>query len=187
MLTLIRKKYFFIFIFFINCSFNRKLDYCKISDKIFYTYCKELHFEKKLFVEGKGGAMMHDVKEIIVSFVSFEEPTLDEARSLFVDVAEGFLKRYNVNEQIRPYLHNYPFTIENLDIMISFKNQINHPTEGKIALIYRVKNKGLFFKGYDLEKDEYFTVHKEPYETALEIVKNQKHKNFKLSYEPFSN
>ena len=39
---------------------------------------------------------------------------------LFYEIATRFLSRINQNEAIRPYLVKYPFTIENLELVILF-------------------------------------------------------------------
>lgn len=143
--------------------------YCRLSDKITNKYNKELKEQKGLFLIGSGGAFMYDIKKIGLSYISLSKLTVDEARKLFVEVEEGYLKRYNENEEIRPYLHNFPFTIENLELMIIFDEKRNDLSNGYIAGMY-IANKKLYFKGYDYHTNELYTIHSEPYSTSIEIV-----------------
>lgn len=46
--------------------------------------------------------------------------SIEEARLLFVKFIENFLDAYNNSNEVRPYLENYPFKPENLNIVIFF-------------------------------------------------------------------
>ncbi len=157
------------------CSFSHQTpEYIKISNKISSSYCRELNQSKGLYVTGSGGAMMGDIQEVGVHFISFTPSSIEEARRLYVEVTEGFLKRYNENEAVRPYLHNYPFTIENLEIMIRFADEARkHRGDWMVALVFTARKDQLFYCGYNYEKQQLYDIHKEPYSQAVEIVKQQ--------------
>src|ERR1700722_6640758 len=119
---------------FVICGAFSEPKYCKLSDRIFIPYNKELRKQKHLYLMGSGGAMMDDIQKVNAHYVSFERLNIEEARKLYIEVTEGYLCRYNQNEQIRPYLHNYPFTIDNLEVMIGFENeQHRHMGQGFVA------------------------------------------------------
>lgn len=158
------------FVFALCCAFSEP-KYCKLSDRIFVPYNKELKAQKRLYLVGSGGAMMDDIQKVNAHYTSFERLTVEQARRLYVEVAEGYLCRYNQNEQIRPYLHNYPFTIDNVDVMIGFENeQRQHMDQGFVALMYVSKNHRLLYRGYDHERRSFTDLYEEPYETARDIV-----------------
>lgn len=62
---------------------------------------------------------------------------LEEARRLYVEVVEDFLNRINNNKEIRSYLHDYPFTIKNLDLMIHFSEDTND--ENSLMVLFNTK------------------------------------------------
>ncbi|MFN0065792.1 MAG: hypothetical protein ACKVOH_06115, partial [Chlamydiales bacterium] len=120
---------------------------------------------------GSGGGFMHDIEEVGFSYISLDKYNVEEARALYIEVMEGFIERFNADETIRPYLHNYPFTEENLRIRIGFEDENRkHRSDGNIALIFLVNGK-VYYEGFDSEKDKFYTLHEEPYATAVEIVK----------------
>lgn len=127
---------------------------------------------------GEGGAMMGDIQEVFAHYIIRKEMSLVDARKLYIEVAEEFIKRYNDDEKIRKYLHNYPFTIENVELDISFENeQGDKPPEGCVAYIYTIKKNekdGTILYYRDYKEGKLSPLHKEPYATAVEIVKNQK-------------
>jgi len=126
---------------------------------------------------GSGGAMMTDIKMLNLSFFIKENITVDDAREIMIFFAETFLTAVNQNEKIKPHLANYPFTSENLGLMVSFLNEdgsrvippgLNNVilTHGEIT--YSVK---------DLENlYEHVKVYTEPYDEALSKVREGKSK-----------
>ncbi len=156
--------------FMFSCGFREPI-HCKLSDKIFIPYNKELKKQKNLFVCGSGGAMMGDIQSVHASYISFERFNVEQARRLYVEVMEGYISRYNANEKIRPYLHNYPVTIDNFEVMIGFENeQRKHMDGGFVALMFIAKNHRLLYCTYDHEKQEFVDLYEETYEQAREIV-----------------
>jgi len=96
-----------------------------ISNKIISQTAKQLKKEKGLIPIGETGQMMGDIQAIGLEFQYFQLVSLEEARELLVYAIQVFLKNINENKKIRPYLHNYPFTTENIKITI----WINQPDE----------------------------------------------------------
>jgi hypothetical protein len=172
-----KKFTFFLFIFVLCCSFKQP-NYCKISDVIYLNYNKELCVKKNLILVGKGGGMMDDVEKVSASYISFEKMNVEEVRRLYVEVSEGYISRYNKSEQIRPYLHNYPFKISNFDIMISFRDPTRegdrHRGEGFVTLVFNGKNDQIVYYAYNHENEDFIELHKEPYEVARAIVTREK-------------
>lgn len=148
-------------------------NYCRLSNKIVNEYSKELTRQKGLYLIGAGGAFMDDIKEISLHYQSLDKLSVNEARRLYIEISEGYLKRYNENVAIRPYLHNYPFTINNLKLMIGFIDETRQRQgDGFVALMFIARNK-LWFEGYDLTKSKFYDLHCETYAEAVEIVRNE--------------
>lgn len=95
-----------------------KRSYVDIAQEIRNKIGKELAKKHQMRIAGIGGGMMDCVREIAVSFQLRRVLSQDELRCLIVDCVEEFLKAFNENQEIRPYLSNYPFTTANLDIRI---------------------------------------------------------------------
>ncbi len=110
----------FVFISVFGCSSFRDQipDYEKIADKITNRTAEKLKKEKKLILIGIGGRMMDDIQMMAMSFNYYQEVNLEQARELLICAINEYLSDINNNQYIRPYLHEYPFTSKNVEIMI---------------------------------------------------------------------
>jgi len=137
---------------------------------------KQLKKENGLYLAGGGGALMHNVKEISLMFACYQQMSVAEARNLYVKVIEGYLQRINQNEEIRPYLDQYPFTWGNLDIKFMFQDTNKHfPKEG-VAIIIRGKANQIVYCGYDGE--DFYDLHRETPEQAIKLAEYAGASNF---------
>lgn len=166
------RMFFLILISFSFISFYREPTHCRLANKFMNEFSYKVKKEKNLSLIGRGGSMMKNVEEIFFHFVSPVTYDLDNARRFYVETVENFLEEINNNKNIMPYLKNYPFTISNTDIIISFDETSCQFGKG-VALIFRTKNGHIFYQTYDLETGKYRELHEEPYEVAREIVKQQ--------------
>lgn len=106
--------------------------------------------------------------------------SLQEARNLLVFVAEGLLKEINSNQEVRPELDVYPFVSDLIDITIRFKDENQIDLGQGVAVVYFWKGE-IEYEGYRIDEytgrypasGKHFTIHKETYAEALEIVKKQ--------------
>ena len=151
---------------------------CKISNEIVTSISEELEKEG-LYIYGSGGVMMNELKKVEVWYLSLAKMDVDQARKLYVTALEEYLKKYNESKEIRPFLHKFPFTVENIKMTIVFENESQtHQGEGFVAYILRGKNNQIFYEGYDHKTEKLYDIYSEPYEKALEIVRNQKVNSF---------
>jgi hypothetical protein len=90
----------------------------KIVNRITEETAKKLGEREKLALIGTGGQMMHKIEMLSMSFQLFHEVDLQKAREIIVYAVREYLSDINNNEEVRPYLHNYPFTAKNVEIMI---------------------------------------------------------------------
>ena len=164
---------FIICIFFLctACTY-REPGYCKIIDRITINYLGECTQPRRLVLSGYGGAMANDIQSVSLDFVSFDALSMDEARALYVNIAEEFLQRINCHEEIRPHLHDFPFEIDNIELTIGFENAERKIIEdGHVALMFIGRNQDLFYRGYNPETEEFYSLHREPYREAVRLVK----------------
>ena len=121
-----------------------------------------------------GGGMMHDVKNISVGFDVQATPTIDEVRVLFVRGVERLLRRVNEDSRIRPYLHNYPFTVANLTYDLSFPHvAVDASGNGPVAHAFNVGNT-ISYSVYNpavKNSNPLQTAQDESYADALRIVR----------------
>lgn len=169
------KKWLWVFCFLMTCnSLHAEQKYIKLVDRITGKFSKELKNEKNMYLFGYGGSMMNDVEEVFMSFHIVQQATIQEARQLFVEVAERYLARINEDEKLRPYLHNFPFTIDNLDLGIGFENEMRQPHNDLAYVVYCKRTGNIIYNANDPKEDMFYKVYEEPYEEAVKLV-NQSH------------
>src|ERR1700728_5092837 len=102
---------FFLLLLFFSCGYRSIPQHCKEADRIMLTHAKQVKKSDNFGVMGTGGAFMDDVKEILLVYQVNIALEPKDARRLYVKTASSLLELINNDEKIRPYLHQYPFTI----------------------------------------------------------------------------
>jgi hypothetical protein len=149
---------------------DEKTDYCKLVTRLQNQHAQEMQSEGYV-LERTGGELCNDVEKIYVGFYSRKALTIDEVRKDYVKGVERFLTRINNDEPIRPYLHTYPFGVENLKYIMSF-NESPVDSSGKGPVVHAFSCRGnIYYSVYDPTLTPLKTVHKEPYSEALRIVR----------------
>ena len=90
----------------------------KIVNQITQETAKKLKEKKNLVLIGTGGQMMHKIEMLAMSFNYYQEVDLNSARDLIVYAINEYLSDINNNQDVRPYLHEYPFAAKNVEIRI---------------------------------------------------------------------
>lgn len=121
--------------------------------------------------------MMGGIQAVALGFASYKALNVDQARKLYVDIIEEYLHKVNGNEEVRPYLHNHPFTINNLEFTIEFDEPNGRmKSDGHVAYVSFIASRNLiFYSSYDYKTHEFQDLHEESYEEALKIVKESSH------------
>lgn len=159
--------------FLFGCSFfgHQLPDYEKIADKITEKTAKKLKEQKNLRLVGTGGKMMNDIQAMNMSFYFYQEVDLKAARKLIVYAINEYLSEINNNKEVRPYLHEYPFTVKNVEIMIFFyKPDRSNLSPEKIYCISSING----MLEYYIHSDPSQAIHEETYEEALQAISCQK-------------
>lgn len=160
-----------VILILISSSCQNKCDYGDITRGIMSSYSKELYKSKGFDLIGSGGATADDVKVISLHYWNHRLVDLAEARILYVNAVEDFIKLVNANTEIRPYLHDYPITIRNLEFTLGFvDDEYNHVRNKRIAYISTI-NEIVYYRIFT--KNDLVNIHQEPYEEAVRIVKEQ--------------
>jgi hypothetical protein len=157
--------------FLFGCSsFSPSPDYEKIADKITEKTAKKLKEQKGLFLAGTGGRMMDDIQMMMMGFNFYKVVDIETTRRILVDSVQEYLSAINSNEEIRFHLHNYPFTAQNVEIVIYFYNPDGSKVPpGKITIAAANQGKVVYYID-DPEKHTIRSLHEETYEEALKLV-----------------
>lgn len=157
--------------FIFGCSsFSPSPDYEKIADKITEKTAKKLKEQKGLSLAGTGGRMMDDIQMMMMGFNFYKVVDIETTRQLLVGSVQEYLSAINSNEEIKPYLHNYPFTPQNVEIVIYFYNPDGSKVPpGKITIAAANQGKVVYYID-DPEKHTIKPLHEETYEEALKLV-----------------
>ena len=137
----------------------------RIGKKFFYKYGLE--------PSGVGGNMNEDVKTLFLGLSCNKEANINDARKLIVVCAKEYMFEINNDKNLNPYLHNFPFNEQNIQLSITFKNPLGNNNEiGRLASVEIIKGKVVF----DVNKTEYTleTVLEESFEEAVRIVREGK-------------
>ncbi len=162
----------FGFLCFLSCGYQSPR-YVKLAHEITAKTAKKLKEEKKLCLVGTGGKMMHDIQAMDMSFNYYKVVDIQTARQLLVDSVEEYLSAINSNEKVRPYLHEYPFTAKNVEIVIYFRNPDGSKVaSGKINIAAVTQGEVVYYIDYP-EKHDLRAIHEEAYEEAFNLMKNK--------------
>lgn len=144
--------------------------YVKIAHKITAQTAKKLEQEKGLILAGTGGGMMDDIKMMMMSFEYRKVVNLETARKLLVECVEEYASAINASEKVRPYLHNYPFTFENIEIEIIFRNSDGSKVSLDEINVASANEGRMSYYMDDPEQYSLKLLHEETYEEALEAI-----------------
>jgi hypothetical protein len=134
----------------------------KIVDQIIQNSFIKINKKTGLIPLGTGAQMMNEIKMLGLYFNSKNQISIDEARELLVYAAAEFLNEINLNEEVRPYLSQYPFEIKNVEICIYTPPIRKH---GDLAVVSAAKG-FLVYKNHDFSSLE--VVFKETYEEGVQ-------------------
>ena len=155
-------------------SCERAPQHIQIADRIADDFSCGIKKTYGLHLFGYGGAMMEDVKKFNFAFECTQHVDVAGAREIFVRNIENFLARVNSNPEIRPYLHDYPFTIDNLEFSIAFYDTKGNSAKPPFIAYVSIIRGSIYYCVHNPEKItklENFYV--EPYEEAVRIVNGQ--------------
>ena len=125
---------------------------------------------------GAGSAIPDKIHAFILHFYSYQSLEQNQVRRLVVDLVEDLIDLVNKNAEIQEYLVNLPFTVNNYELRINFKN-LNNKIQEPPNVAYVVLKKGrVSYFYHDNITDSYLIdqTRDETYEEALRIVREQK-------------
>lgn len=137
--------------------------------------CLEQKYQMRQSSVGLGGVQ---VWLMALSFHRFGIPlTEKEARKLIINCVDDFLEAVNSDEQVRPFLKDYPFTAKNVNLKILNYDKNHDPHYfPSIALVMNSEGDIGFLTEDPSDKYGYYTKKYETYDEAVAILK-QKNKD----------
>ncbi len=148
--------------------------YVKMAHSLTAQTAKKLAKEKGLVLIGTGGGMMDDIKMMSMSFNYYKEVDLNSARQVLVGTVNEYLAIINNDEELRPFLHNYPFTSKNVEICIwIYKPDGKYLPPGKIAYLCARNGKLSYYAERPGESFPRNLVLKEDYEEGFQRISKE--------------
>lgn len=133
---------FFIFALSVGCNLKTPVrdansgSDSKYVSEIRLKAARNLREEYQLMPCGTGSQMMDKVKMIALSFNYYNPVDEVKGRELLIAATDELIQCVNDDERIRPYLHNYPFGPENVEIMIFvYQKNGSVPPPGKLIVL----------------------------------------------------
>lgn len=166
------RKYVSIAMLLIFSSCSSEPIHIQTANQIARDYSIDSYKNYGVISVGSGGRMMKDVEEIFLAFESYQSADVSKARRLFILLTEGLVDKMNSSSKLRPYLHVYPATYENVDVTLGFSEMDGRSRQQGISYVYQSKGKVIYTENDDAA-DRLKRVYEEPYEEAVRIVREQ--------------
>jgi hypothetical protein len=163
-----------ISLYVITCSF-KKIDYNHQVHTItsnFEKYVKEnYNFD---MISGSTGSNHEDIYVCNFAFAKFTFVSKNEAMVILYDLEESFLNYINSDIPLKPYLHNYPYTYNDIEFtFMYFTNLENMPPQTFESISHKknVVEISVYNKETQIRKTLYRAKYKEFLEDVNQIKK----------------
>lgn len=145
-------------------------DYPIKMDRITNRFVCEMRQQQGLHLSGSGGGMMDDINNVSLYFDSKMQIGVDDARRLYVTSMETLLSKINADRDVRRYLHNFPFTVDNIRLSLSFCDRSGRDvSNGLVAHVFCIEGK-VFYMTADSETGKSLDLYEESYDEALSVA-----------------
>lgn len=165
-----------------SCVKTPEQHHVKVINKLMGQTTREISKDHpNITTVGYGGRMMGDIQTVYLHFYCLANVDINEARKIYIECVERIKEAINNNMEIKPYLHTYPFTIEETDITINFIDASGSFISQKdsIALVSFAKSQ-IYYCFYDTTLPfggDFVDAHRESYEEALRIYQSELNRN----------
>lgn len=167
----------------INPFVHQSKSHEPLIDAIFAAYQREMWDDYELEIERIGGKLVNGVEEIGIRLIHFHPTHIEKARELQVIATERMLYLINNNKQLRPYVNDFPLTIDKLKVVVLFRKKNYCPYfDGSLESASRPGNEIIYFIGQKREPIEKTQIirakqpmfGKESYQEALSKVEGSR-------------
>ena len=165
--------YLIFILFCMGCDLTEYSLDERLANKITKQVAEKLKKDLDLYPCGSGGRMLDQIRVLSLSFRYYEPVDIETARKLLVTAVTEFINAVNANEEIRPYLHNYPFEAKNIIIRIFLQNlDGSEPRDGQLTVVAALEG----VLDYDIRNPftkRLETIYKERFEEAQKKIKRE--------------
>ncbi len=159
-----------IFTFLLGSCMHQRTEHSKALRQFTMEYEKSLRPLYWFQRMGYGGALMHDIAEVSLTYAVLVDHDVASAREVAMDCIELFTTMINADEKVQPYLHERPFPPERFRLTLSIRNPDCSRYMGKgVSSVVFVHGKFGYFQ-YDPTTDYSTCLHSETYEEAKRII-----------------
>jgi hypothetical protein len=165
----------FTILFLSSCDPSRnkyefqKPDKHSLANTVMAQTAYQLRRDKNLIPFGTGRRIWDQIQMLSLTFIYYKEMEIEEARALLMDAIQVMTHIINSNEEIRPYLCDYPFGPNNLDIAIFVRKPNDEYNFGKLSICSM--KEGKFEYTIRHSRYDFTTVLSETYEEAEQKLK----------------
>jgi hypothetical protein len=113
-----------------------------------------------------------NVKRIGVHFEIVGPLTQDQLRPIMVDCVNQFINSMNANEELRPYLHDYPTSIVNVDVVLFVVDSRGGDLPYPNIVVAKTRDSDLLYSTiqWTPERKDFIHVARESFQVATDIV-----------------
>lgn len=145
----------------------------KLSNEVTKIAIKKICSESMLLPCGRGGGALDQIRMLAISFNYYQDVDIAEGRKLLIQALDTFLSVINADERIRPYLANYPFEPENIEIRIFIFNKDGTSIGSDKLCVVGAINGILDYHIHTPDGLWLDKVHEETYREAVEKIKER--------------
>lgn len=132
---------------------------------------KKLERRHNMTVVGTGGRMMNCVELMRLAFNINKPLSKEESRKIILDCTSEFLREINSDQEIRPYLVQFPFRVENINISIFTHDEQGRNLYDPDITVVLIDNGEITYLTDDREnKYRFKSEYVESYEDALKLT-----------------
>lgn len=96
------------------------------SEKVVENYSKRAQLDHRLelqhFEFDYADGTMSGINHLTVEYYAYQLMEIDEARQAITETAEGLLQSINNDDELRPFILNYPMEVDNLTMRIEIEH-----------------------------------------------------------------
>ncbi len=126
--------------FLVASSITEESIYCSLSEKVVNEILQKTDSKLPISYSGGGGQYLSQINKLIFYYTSQTPFTVESARKNYLEATSIILETINRDKKIRPYLCEYPFTIDNIRLSISYWPKSNKPEGISSHVMYSNKN-----------------------------------------------
>lgn len=129
-------------------------------------------FEKEgIYLESTVERLSCDIRNIRRTYATkvHKMTSVDEARMFYCKFFHEYSSEINSTKSLRPFLHNYPITIKELQLSIAFADDNGELLQYPYIAIIKIEGDTLLYGSYDPVKKCFRLMHEETFSRAYNI------------------